>query len=290
MRDNSEVQNKKLITFLLLVGALVSLIFLSASLSNLQLHSGTPFPGRGGSGDDIHSVVSIFSTQVYSVPLLPGILAFIFLVTMFYVPVRLLSYANLRAIFRELLIVVTLLILIYLLPDVTPNQPTYVPNGSSEVTTVPSLEYPTTPLGQPPRILILFVIFIMVLGIGLLVFVTVRRRWNTPKIEIELLKQAEDAVDALQAGMDLRNVIIRCYLQMTFAIQEAQRIERNETMTAREFEDWLEQKGFPTMPLHQLTSLFERVRYSEQLTSIEDEKIATDSLNEIIQFCRDGRV
>ena len=40
-------QHKKQISLLLLAGALVSLILLAASLSNLQLHSGSPFPGGG---------------------------------------------------------------------------------------------------------------------------------------------------------------------------------------------------------------------------------------------------
>ena len=89
--------------------------------------------------------------------------------------------------------------------------------------------------------------------------------------------------------MDLRNVILRCYLRMTRALQEERGIERSQNMTVREFEDWLKYKGFPTVPVRQLTSLFEKVRYGTQPTMKVDEKAAVESLNEIIQYCRRER-
>jgi hypothetical protein len=85
-------------------------------------------------------------------------------------------------------------------------------------------------------------------------------------------------------------VILRCYFQMTHSLQEEQGIERDYTMTVQEFERWLGNLGFPTIPLRQLTSLFEKVRYGKQQTNYTDEQIAIDSLNEIIQFCRSERV
>ena len=283
-------RNTKRTLLLLFAVSLVSLVVLAASLPNLQLHSGTPFPGSNASSDDLQSAIPISPARVYSIPLLRGALALVFLIVMFYIPTRLITRVNLKIILQLMLALVVLLILVYMLPDMTPAQSTYVPNTSSEIATVPSFDYPVTPLGQPPQILIWFVIAGVVLGLGWLIFIVLKRRMNSAKIEVELLQQAEDAVDALRAGMDLRNVIVRCYLQMTYAIQEEQGIERSDTMTAREFENWLEQKGFPTDPVRQLTFLFEKVRYSPQQTSYGDEKIATDSLNEIILFCRSGRV
>jgi hypothetical protein len=117
------------------------------------------------------------------------------------------------------------------------------------------------------------------------------KRWQSSKtIEDELLQEAEEAVNALKAGADLRNVILRCYFQMTHLLQEEQGIERDHTMTVQEFERWLENLGFPSIPLIQLTSLFEKVRYGKQEMSDHDERIAIDSLNEIIQFYRSKRV
>ena len=104
------------------------------------------------------------------------------------------------------------------------------------------------------------------------------------------MKEAEQAVNALEAGADLRNVILRCYFQMTRSLQEEQGIEREYPTTVQEFERRLENLGFPSIPLRQLTSLFEKVRYGKQQTNHNDEQIAMDSLNEIIQFCRSERV
>lgn len=282
-------RNTKHILLLLFAGALVSLVLLTASLPNLHLHTGTPFPGSPTSNDEVQPMMPSSSVQVYSVPVLRGIVALVLLIGMIYLPIRLISQLTLKFILQSSLVLAALIVLAYILPEVTPAQPAYIPGESSVVTAIPPIEYPVTPLGQPPQILTWLVTTGVVLGLGVLLFTLVRGRWNASKIETELLQQAEGAMDALQAGMDLRNVIIRCYLQMTHAIQEEQGLERNDTMTAREFEGWLEQKGFPTKPVRQLTSLFEKVRYSKQPTSNDDEKVAVDSLNEIIQFCRNGK-
>jgi len=283
-------RNTKHIVLLLLAGALVSLVVLTTSLPNLQLHSGTPFPGSSASTVNVQPGSPLSPTQIYFTPILRGIVAVSILIFTFSILARLIAHADLKIILQLFLALVALLILAYILPDITPAQPAYIPDESFEATAVPPFEYSITPLGQPPQMLIGVVIIGIVLGMGLLVFIFISRWSSSTKIEVTLAQEAKGAVDALQAGIGLRNVIIRCYLQMTHAIQEEQGIERNNTMTAREFEDWLEQKGFPTMPVRQLTSLFEKVRYSKQQTSNDDEKIALNSLNEIIQFCRSGKV
>lgn len=281
-------RNTKLILLLLLTGALVSLVLLSASLSNLKLHTGTPFPGSTTSNDS-QPVMPLSPATVYSVPVLRGIVALLLLIGMFYLPARLISRANLKLISQAFLVLAALIMLAYILPEITPVQPAYNPDESLVLTEVPSREYLVTPLGEPPQVLIWFVITGLGLGMGSLIFILVKRQLNPSKIEAAMLHQAEGAMGALQAGMDLKNVIVRCYLQMTHAIQEEQGLERTDSMTAREFENWLAQKGFPSVPVRQLTSLFEKVRYSKQSTSSDDEKMAVDSLHEIIRFCRTGK-
>ena len=282
-------QTTKRISLLFLIGALVSMVLLTASLSSLDLHSGTPFPGAGNADHVVQSSHPLSPVRIYFFPLLRGVFALVFLIVVFSIPIRLIAQANLKKILPFILALAVVLVLVYLLPDVTPDRSAHIPDGPAGIAPVPSFEYPVAPLGQPPQILKQFVIISIILGIGLLIFMITKRRLGSNKTEAELLHQAEDAVDALQAGMALRNVIIRCYLQMTHAIQEELGIERNDMMTAREFEGWLEQKGFPNVPVRQLTFLFEKVRYSKQPTSLDDERMATESLNEIIQFCRDGK-
>lgn len=282
-------QNTKRILLFLFSGALVSLILLAASLPNLHLRDGTPFPGSPTTNENARPVTPVSPVLASSMPVLRGVVAIVLLIGMFYLLARLISRAHLKLILRASLLLAALILLAYVLPEVTPAQPAYFPDESFAVTAVPSINYQVTPLGQPPQILNWLVAIGVVLGMGVLLFTLVKRRWNAPKIEAEILQQAEDAIGALQAGIDLKNVIIRCYLQMTNAIQEAQGLERTDTMTAREFEGWLEQMGFPTTPVYQLTSLFEKARYSKQTTVGNDEKIALESLNEIIKFCRNGK-
>ena len=274
---------------LFLAGALVSLAVLAASLSNLQLQSGTPFPGGIDSDNDTQSVSLLPSIQTYSIPLLRGIFALIFLILLTNVAVRLIVLVNIKRIFQLTFALVILLIIMYMMPRITPSQPAHFPNEPSEITTPHSFDYPVTPLGQPPQILIQLVTMGIVLGIGMLISMVVKRRLSSKKNEADLLQGVEEAVNALMAGEDLRNVILRCYMQMTRSLQEEQGIERASAMTVQEFERWLENLGFPSVPLHQLTSLFEKVRYGKQEMSDEDERIAIDSLNEIIQFYRSER-
>jgi hypothetical protein len=166
------------------------------------------------------------------------------------------------------------------------GEPVHLPGESSGVATQPSSEYPVSPLGQAPPGIVWLVLIGVVLGAGFLV-ITLLRQWQTPaKVEDQLAQEAESALDAIKVGESLRSVIIRCYLQMNRVLQEEQNIERGENMTVREFESWLEWKGFPRAPLQQLSRLFESVRYGHANISKEDEKMAVESLNEIIQFCR----
>jgi hypothetical protein len=283
-------KNSKHLSLLFLTGTLISILLLAASLSNLQLQPGTSFPGGIASDNDAQPVSPLLSIQTYSMPLLRGILALIFIILLIDVAARLIALVNIKRILQLALALVVLLIIVYMLPHITPDRSAYFPNASSETITPPSFEYSVTPLGQPPQILIQLVVTGIALGLGLLALIAVKRWQSSKTIEDELLQEAEQAVNALKAGADLRNVILRCYFQMTHSLQEEQGIERDHTMTVQEFERWLENLGFPSIPLIQLTSLFEKVRYGKQEMSDHDEHIAIESLNEIIQFYRSKRV
>jgi len=281
-------EKMKHIRLLFLAIALTSLILLAAGLSNLQLQPGIPFPISSTSEDTIRPVPSLSPIQIYSFPLLQGILALISLLLMFYVLARLivLTFVNIKKVLPIVLIIILLLVIVYLLPGIKPNPDPNFIGEYSQASTPSSIDLPVAPLGDPPQLLIQFVIVGIVLGCGLIAIMTMKR-WLAPtKIEDELLQDAEEAVKALQDGMDFENAIIRCYLQMTRSIHKERGLERNYSMTVQEFENWLVGIGFPTIPLQQLTSLFEKVRYGKQQINSLDEQIAIQSLNEIIKFCQ----
>jgi hypothetical protein len=112
--------------------------------------------------------------------------------------------------------------------------------------------------------------------------------WSAGRSRTEdpLKREAELAIHALRTGSDIRNVIVRCYLQMSQALQKEQGITREETMTARDFERLLEARGIPHDPIHQLTRLFEGARYGHRPPGPEDERTAFECLSAIVQSSR----
>jgi hypothetical protein len=277
----------KNISLLFLVVTLVSLVFLAASLSNVQIQSGSSFQ-RGD--NTINRVITLPVLKSFSVSIIRGIIAVVFLIFMIYLPARIISSVNIKIYLRLALIMVILLVILYLIPRINFGQVSVPPNGSYEIITPPSIMYSAVPLGEPPQILTWLVIFLIVLVMSITTVKTVKQWLDPTQLEHDLLQEAEDAVNALDAGVNLRNVIIRCYLQMSRSLQEEQGIQRNYTMTVREFEDWLTSMGFPTDPVHQLTILFEKVRYGEQYIGENEKKVAVESLNKIIEFCRSDKV
>ncbi len=284
------IQKTNRISLILLYGALISLILLSASLSNLQLHSGTRFQGSGNSDNAFMTVKSLSSVKTHISPVLQGIIALVFLILLIYVTIRLIVFVNIKIILWSVLIMVILLAIVYFIPRTTLSQSNGFRSEFSEITTPPEYNYPITPLGEPPQILIWLVIIGIGLGMSLSAIRIVKHWLDHNRVEDKLLQEAENAVSALQDGKDLRSVIMLCYMQMTRSLQEEQGIERNFTMTVREFEHWLGFMGFPTVPVHQLTRLFEKARYGNQSMNKNDEESAIESLNEIIHFCRMERI
>ena len=105
-------------------------------------------------------------------------------------------------------------------------------------------------------------IIILVIGFILWRIYQLRKR---PKETIELLsREAQNVIETIQAGDDLRNVILRCYYQMARILHDRRGILRKQAMTPREFEQRLVELGFPREPVGQLTQLFEAVRYGSK--------------------------
>ncbi len=103
----------------------------------------------------------------------------------------------------------------------------------------------------------------------------------------ELSQDAEEALSDLRSGADLRNVIMRCYIEMGYTVDEWRGIQRTQDMTPREFESTLTEIGLPQEPVADLTRLFETVRYGISKPSKETEEIAESSLTAIIQACQE---
>jgi hypothetical protein len=72
---------------------------------------------------------------------------------------------------------------------------------------------------------------------------------------------------------------------MSAVINQQRGIQRSQAMTPHEFEEYLATNGLPGAPVHQLTHLFEEVRYGDITAGSAEEQVALNSLTAIIEAC-----
>lgn len=103
----------------------------------------------------------------------------------------------------------------------------------------------------------------------------------------EFAEKAQSALEDIESDkINFDDIIIRCYAEMSYALQTQTGIQRSEAMTTFEFEQELIKSGFPAQPVQQLTRLFEQVRYGHQQSGETEKHIAVKSLGEIVEFCK----
>ncbi len=99
--------------------------------------------------------------------------------------------------------------------------------------------------------------------------------------------EAQAALDALQAGADLKDTVLRCYFEMGRVLREQRGISREESMTPREFERYLGEAGLHDDQVARLTYLFEDVRYGAKVPGEREEQEAVDCLTAIVKACQE---
>ncbi len=112
-----------------------------------------------------------------------------------------------------------------------------------------------------------------------------RKRQKDPGIE-RIAEEAQTALEAIESGSSLRNVVMRCYFEMSEVLSETRGIKRDTDLTPQEFQARLVEKGLPREPVYSLTALFEEVRYGTKSAGKAEEQRAVDSLTAIVNFCR----
>ena len=273
---------------LVLLGLVVMItMIIAASLPHLELQPGMPLPMLennqvvAAAPEVAQPLLAISVTSFFGI-FFGLILGGSFL----YMLVRLLTGANWKSFlsFIRLMAVISLVVgslifLILLLPS----------SGNSTTNELPMptpVPPPTSPLGSAPPQLVWLV------GIGLLVICILALGWILTSASrkpgpVELVgSEAEKAWQALKAGLDLKDVIIKCYRQMSLAMEAERGLGRKEFMTTGEFENVLETAGIPHDPIHQLTRLFEAVRYGNWQPNLADEQTALQCLEAIMLSSR----
>jgi hypothetical protein len=161
--------------------------------------------------------------------------------------------------------------------------------GAPAKQAVPGVIPPLAPIPDPSETAIVLISVILSLVMVSIIGVALWLLWRRSKPDLSpnrlIARQAQSALDALQAGGDLKNTIIRCYYQMSAVINQQRGIQRSKAMTPHEFEQYLATNGLPGEPVHQLTHLFEEVRYGDLPAGAAEEQAALNSLTAIIEAC-----
>jgi len=280
---NQKEKNKTLLTFGLVI---VVMVLLASSLPRLDLQPGMPLPEMINSklilrSDDQLALVSVEMREFFMIVM--SILLMGCFLYAFYKFITGCPWRELRTILLNYFIfifILTIGILFFVI---------FLPHGELTPMEEMKLEIPpppvSSPLGAvPPGLLWVAGIILLVLLVlaSLWVFsMTTKKDSVVDKIKLE----AERAQRALLTGQNYKDVIIRCYKQMNFALAEDQKIERQDFMTAREFEAVIKAAGIAPDPIHQLTQLFENVRYGHFQASPEDDQVAIQCLEDLIHSC-----
>ena len=287
-------------TYLIAGGGLLALVLLAISLNGLQLAPGQPvsfqqLAPQVSSANGTNDLSGIF-TAVFRV----AMIIFWILVPVFIILILLDKEAR-RRFLRSLALIVPLLLLLYYFSSVRQTQNALdiaSPSAFNAATLVPpQSEAPPPPAYTPPASWVTNLATGLIAGAIALVVVgavfTIWRRWKNQQQLQEPLSQvqreAQAALEAIYAGGDLRETILRCYVQMVEALKQYRGISREYDMTPHEFELYLEKRGLPREPVRQLTQLFEQVRYGAAQPGRQEERMAINSLSAIINAIQQPR-
>lgn len=281
-------QHSKYLTVIFLTLSMGMIFLIAAGLPALELRPGWPFPHQD-SGSLPLSTGGQTPVDVQPGRLLPIFQAFLavgLLLAGGYLTYLLVTQAGLKRILSASVFLTVVLMLLRWLPAMPINRENSWSQPTLRATALPQLKTPVVPLDPPSFLTVLILIGLALLAAALITVVL--HRAVRDRVENRLEQEAARAIAALQAGEDLKNVVLRCYQRMSQALQEEQGLGREVFMTVQEFELLLQSRGVPAEPVRQLTHLFEMVRYGRHTPRVQDEQIALSSLKAILHYSRNS--
>ena len=293
-------KHEKYRLLLLMAGVAILLLLLAASITRIKMQPGNPFPltwkqapqGQGAP----------FGNGNWILVLIRGVLILCAISVPIYIFINLLTPKGRRRLLKGLIQLSVLLLILFLIFNLADSAskrnkelPTEQPNNVTGEGMQPSegltgvYEQPVT--NPPPWLdvgICLGLAFILAVLITVLAWgIYKATRESAGEARARLADEAQDALDALQAGGNIRETVIRCYIQMTQVLAKERNIRREEAMTPHEFQQILLTKmKLPETPVQRLTSLFEAVRYGDYHPGKREELEAIDSLTAIAEACR----
>jgi hypothetical protein len=285
------MNKRKRIQILVWLGlAALMVILLAASLPLLVLHPGRPFSleaaaltaAAGG---------NVLGTAELLFVIFQGVLTLTLVLLPFFILINLLTREGRARLMADLIAMASILLALSLLP------PSPAQQAAQEALQAPAFGPPTPSLPAEQFVphVSYWLQLLMTVALALLVSTVAagvvwwirRRRQPAPSGPLEqLARQAQDTIDALRAGEDIQDVVIRSYAQMSHVLQEERGIRREQAMTPYEFAQSLKEQGLPAEPVRDLTRLFEAARYGHRLSGAKEEQRAIASLQAIVAYAR----
>jgi len=268
------------------VGAFVALacllFLLIAGLNNLELLPGRPLPNLSQSPESERTASRPLATRPSDVSglvvvLVAGGLAVGIAVS--------LLFRDFRRRLLKLLITACVLLLMLWFVNPFARQPIPSSESSPAATASPdSAVGPSLPKAPPLRASNGLVILVaigaagLVTGLGFVVWRAARLHLATrlgPGVLDELAEEAGKAAQAIQAGDDPRDAVLRCYKEMCAILAREGNVHDIDSLTPREFAVLLRAHGMGSAHADRLTWIFEEVRYgSRPSTPLAAEAIA----------------
>jgi len=191
-----------------------------------------------------------------------------------------------------LIVALCLVFVLSLLADVPQNSEEQEPAEAEAeapmiaAPTQPDFPDPPTFVADPPDWLRVLINALIALLIAVALWFLWRLFRSRPDTQTLLVQQAEAALDDLNYGGDLRDVVMRCYASMSQVLRQSRNVERDKDMTPREFESHLAELGLRDEHIRRLTRLFEDVRYGKKSSGERAKLEAVGCLQAIVHTCR----
>ena len=287
---------------LLIAAAIGGLIILAAGFSQFQLEPGESFPYQLIFSNSSPTPVSGEATP----DILPEtVLEFVTMLALFLLTLVLILWlivfiirpqARKRMLQRIAYYLVLLLLMHTILGYVRQLQPLENPTAGAESGAIgePLADSPPLPAApafvlDPPRWLVFMLSFALISLLLLAVWFFLSRRSVPPSFSdgetpiTLMVQEVQDTLTQLQHGANFKDSVLGCYQAMTHILQEERGIQRQQTMTPRDFEAHLHRVGLQDEHIRRLTRLFEKVRYGFGEPAAQDETEAVDCLTAIVQ-------
>ena len=287
-------QSTKRWALLFLGFVLIAMLLLSVSLPNLKFQPGQPF-SLGNAPPPPGAASGLETPGDFFLILIRGLLALTLLLVPVYIIFHLLTPQGRRKLLGDLavlLIFFAVAEILSRLPRKAPlsqQQPSGEQGGLILPTPGPVVTFTAQSTPVLEIVVIVAIALLIAIGVGILYWYYRRRLEQQPNQTAleQLANEAQNAVDALKAGEDIKDIVIRSYVQMSRVLRQERNLEREDAMTVHEFEQSLIEKGLPYDPVHQLTHLFEEVRYGSKHPGKFEEQRAIDCLSTIVAFCKE---